>query len=234
MRNAATFSGIFQELVSLIGDARRDVAVYTLVVGGLTAIGVVLGLTETSSGTISYGFSVDANDTPASALFELVAAVVSIVATYVLLTRYLAARGQLQSEEGRFWPYLGMAIVSMIAAFIGLIFLIIPGVILLVRWSAASGYLIGARRGVFESLSASWHATKGNGWAIFFVSLVLLFGFGVIVVLVSGVFTLAGETVGGIISSFVEAAVSGVYAGLGIAIYSLVHDEAGELDEVFA
>ncbi|WP_156457555.1 hypothetical protein [Altererythrobacter sp. Root672] len=234
MRNEATFSGIFQELVSLIGDAKRDVAIYTLVVGGLTAIGVAFGLMETSSGTISYGFSVDTNDTPASALFEIGTMIVSIVATYVLLTRYLAARGRLQSEGSRFWLYLGMSILSVIAVLIGFLFLIVPGVILLVRWSAASGYLIGARQGVFESLSSSWHATKGSGWAIFFAAIVLLLGLGVAVAVLSVVFSIAGETVGGIVSSFVETAISGVYAGLGIAIYSLVHDEAEELDEVFA
>lgn len=234
MRNQATFSEIFRALFSLLGAARRDLAIYILVVGGLTAIGVMLGLTETASGTISYGFSVDANDSAGSALFDLLSAIVSIVASYVLLLRYLAASGTRFTGEHRFWSYLGLAILSGLGIVLGFFLLIVPGFILLVRWSAASGFLLGGRKGVFDSLGASWEATKGSGWAIFFAAIVMFFGLVLAIGMLSGIFGIAGETVGGIVTSFAEAAISAVYSGLGIAIYLLVRSDAEELDKVFA
>jgi len=230
----ASFAGIFRELLSLLADAWRDLAVYTLVLGAITTLGVWAGLTETTTGTLEMGFQVDASDSPASALFGLVQAIASVVAGYLLMRRFLAARGRLQAVGNRFWPYLGMAILSVIAVVLGLLLLIVPGIILLVRWSAASGYVIGAGEGITDSLTASWHATKGHGWAIFFAAIVLFLGLAVVGGVIGALFGIAGATVVDALSAFLEAAAGGIFAAFGIAIYCLVHDDAREISEVFA
>jgi hypothetical protein len=234
MKHEANVGGILAELLSLVGDAGRDVALYILVVGGLTAVGVLAGFSETTAGVLNYGFSVGTDDTPASALFELFAAIVGIVAIYLLLTRLLAARGRLATGGGRFWPYLGMAIVSTIAVVLGLFMLIIPGVVLLVRWSAASGFLIGAGEGVTDSLGASWDATEGHGWAIFFAGLIVSVGVLVGSVIIGVLLAFTSEQVVAVVSAFIEAASGAVFAAFGVAIYCLVHDAGEDLSEVFA
>ena len=234
MRKEASFTGIFGELASLLSDAWREIALYTFVVGGLTAIGFLTGLTEPAEEAFNIGFSIDASDSPAGALFELAALIVGFVANYFLLKRYLALRGRLQADQNRFWPYLGMSILSAFALVFGLILLIVPGIILLVRWSAASGYVIGAGQGVTDALTSSWHATKGHGWPIFFAGAVLFLG----IILAAAVI---GSISGGInvemvdaVSAFVEAAYGAIFAGFGIAIYCLVQDDTEQLSEVFA
>jgi hypothetical protein len=234
MGKEASVGGILGELFSLLGDTARDFALYTLVIGGLTAAGTLAGLTETAAGGVAYGFQLDGDDSPASAAFELFSAAVSMFGTYLLVTRFLAARGRMGAGGTRFWHYLGMSILSFIAVILGLILLIVPGIYLLVRWSAASGFAVGARDGVTASLSASWDATKGHGWAIFLAALIVFFGVAICHGVATAIFALAGGEAGNVAAAFVEGAAGGVFAALGIAVYCRVRDDAGEISEVFA
>jgi hypothetical protein len=234
MRREASFTGIFGELAALLSDAWREVALYTLVVGGLAAIGIVAGLTEPASEIFDFGFNIDSNDPPATVLFDVAALIVGFVANYLLLKRYLALRGRVASERNRFWPYLGMAILSAFALVFGLILLVVPGIILLVRWSAASGYVIGAGQGVTESLTSSWNATEGRGWPIFFAGLVLFLGIIVMAAVVGGISGAISLSSVDTVAAFVEAAYGAIFAGFGIAVYCLVQDDTQQLSEVFA
>ena len=65
MTEEASVGGILGELFSLLGDSARDFALYTLVIGGLAAVGVLAGLAETAPGTLDYGFAIDSSDSPA-------------------------------------------------------------------------------------------------------------------------------------------------------------------------
>jgi hypothetical protein len=162
MASEATVGGILSELAALVGDAARDVALYVLVIGGLAAVGVVLGLTETATMAFSFGFQVNATDGAVKSLFDLVSAVVGVYGGYWLLTRLLAARGRYDGR-GRFWAYFGLVILSFLGIGLGLLFVVVPGLILLVRWSAASGYLIGPGQSVMEALASvppSWRSAS--------------------------------------------------------------------------
>jgi hypothetical protein len=230
----ASVGGILGELFSLLGDTARDFALYVLVIGGITAAGTLAGLTETAAGSIGYGFQIDGSDTPASAAFELFSAALGMVATYLLLTRFLAARGRMQVGGTRFWHYLATSILSFIAVIFGAVLLIVPGLFMLVRWSAASGFAIGARDGVTASLAASWRATKGHGWAIFLAGVILFFGIAICHGIASALFGLVSNEVGNAASAMVEAAAGGIFAALGIAVYCRVRDDAAEISAVFA
>ena len=67
----------------------------------------------------------------------------------------------------RFFPIIGMAILQTIAVGFAMLLLLVPGIILLVRWGAALPACVVEERGPIESLSRSWHLTKGYGWSIF-------------------------------------------------------------------
>jgi hypothetical protein len=234
MRNDASFTGIFRELSSLLGEAWREISLSFLVNGGATAIGVLAGLAQPATATLDFGFNLNASDDPASSLFELVVGIATIVANYFLLKRYLAAKGRLQGDGNRFWPYLGMVILSGLAIVLGIVLLIVPGLFLLVRWSAASGYAIGASQGVTESLTSSWNATKGHGWPIFFAGLALYFGTMMVAGLIGATLGLASPWTVNVIIPFIEAASNSVFMAFGIAVYCLVEDDTQQLSEVFA
>lgn len=233
----ADFSGILGETMALIGDNSRTVLIFVVVLGGLWTTGSLLGLIGEGNTLLGFDFGVriDETDTLASGLFELISAVVSIIASYLLAQALLAERGRLRTGGTRIWAYVGMSILSVLGIVFGIVLLIVPGVILLVRWSAATGYLIGERAGVVDSLTQSWHATRGHGWPIFFAGLVLFVGFLVAAGIVGGIAEIRGsEPLIAVLSGLAEAIGSAFSVAFGIAVYLLVSDGAQEFKEVFA
>lgn len=60
-----------------------------------------------------------------------------------------------------------MGIVTGVIVVLGFIFLIVPGLILAVRLSLSTYYLIDKNLGPIEAMKASWNATRGNVWNLF-------------------------------------------------------------------
>ena len=234
MERDISVGNILGETGTLISETARETLFYLAVIGVLGAAGVWLGWTEVAVSSVGFGFGASFDRGMTSGLYELAASIVSIVANYLLLRRYLAARGRLHEGGERFWAYLGMLILSTIGLVIGFLLLIVPGFILLVRWSAASGFLIGSRSGIVDSLRASWDATSGHGWAIFLAGLVLVIGLGIVGGIAGASLSLAGPELLGTATSLANALNNVVFLAFGIAIYSLVHDDGREFEDVFA
>ncbi len=234
MEKSVGVGDILNATVDIVTTSARDVAIFALILGGLTAIGVILGFAETGSMTIGAGFSVDANDSVGSGLFDFLASVVSIVAGYMLIKALLSTQGLLRVEGNRFWLYLGMMILTIIGLAVGFLLLIVPGIILMVRWSASSGFLLGKGEGIVESLTSSWHATKGHGMAIFLAGLVMIIAIFVVVGILAAIAFVLGSTAGGVISAFLEAAANAVGLAFGVAVYRLVADDTAKVGEVFS
>jgi hypothetical protein len=233
MERNITVGSILSEAMAVVSASRQDFALFTGVIGVLTAIGVVAGLTETSTSTISMGFSLEAGKPLGNGLFDLLVSVATAVGGYMLVKRMLGARGLLHTSGNLFWPYVGMSILTVLGAILGLILLVVPGIIVLVRWSAAAGYLIGAGQSVTDSMSASWRATSGHSWPIFFASIVLFLGLVIAIGVVVGVFIAINATLGGVVSAFLEAAISAVFAAFGVAVYAQVANDTQQLSETF-
>lgn len=62
-------------------------------------------------------------------------------------------------------------ILYWIMVFIGLILLIVPGVILILRFGMYQNAIVDRKMGVFESLGYSWNLTRGNGLNLFVIFL---------------------------------------------------------------
>ena len=234
MESKVGIGEILSELIAIMQDSSREVLIFILVIGGLTALGVLLGVSETTMMLMGLGGGVDPSTGLLAGLFQIIMVIVSVVAGYILLTRYLAARGLLRDDSNRFWPYLGLAILSSLGIGLGFVLLIVPGVFLLVRWSSAIGFVIGEQRGVMDSLSASWEATKGSGWSIFFAGLIMIIGLILVGGAVGGFFGLLGATLGGMVSALLEAAGNAISLAFAISVYSLVTKDSGKLGEVFS
>lgn len=225
---------ILGECAGLVSEGARAVAVFVAVVGGVTAIGMALGLTETVAAAIGAGLDAKASEPPMAPGFDFLVSVVSIVASYMLIKSLVVMRRPSADLGNRFWHYLGMSILSVIGIIFGLVLLIVPGIFLLVRWSAASGFAIAEDRGVIEALGASWDATKGSGWTIFGAALVLLIILAIAGGVFGAVFGVLSMTVLGYLSAFIEAASSAVFTAFGAAVYLLLTNSNEAVAEVFS
>jgi hypothetical protein len=234
MERDINVGGILGETGTLISETARETLAYILVIGLIGAAGLWLGWTERVASSVGFGFGASFDQGLVGGFYDLAASIVAVVANYLLLRRYLAARGRLQEGHERFWAYVGMLILSTIGLVIGFLLLIVPGFILLVRWSAASGFLIGSRSGIVDSLRASWDATSGQGWAIFLAGLVLVIGLGIVGGVAGATLSLAGPGAVGTATSVANALNNVVFLAFGIAIYSLVDDDRREFEDVFA
>lgn len=237
MQRNRDFAGFMGQTLDLVGRNIPVVFLYIVVIGGLNAFGLMAGLIDSSDtiASVGMGFSVDAGSSLTSAAFELGVAILSVIAGYFVLSKLLESAGRLKATDTRIWAYVGMSILSMIGIVLGMLLLLIPGLILLVRWSAASGFLIGGRRGIAESLGASWEATRGYSWPIFFAGLVLFLGLIIIAGAFGGMLAFTGiDLMIALGSSIGEAAGNVLAFAFGIGVYTLVADDSTETADVFA
>lgn len=139
------------------------------------------------------------------------------------------------AQGGRFGAFFLLGIVSNFAIFLGLALLVVPGVLLIVRWWMAAPILLDSNAGVIESLKESWRQTKGRFWPILRLLAVIWFP----VVLTSFAFGAAfGDGQTGIIGplalnlALYAAMVVNWYAA--VAAYSFSDGRRDALGEIFA
>ncbi|MXP46861.1 hypothetical protein GRI43_05585 [Altererythrobacter luteolus] len=164
------------------------------------------------------------------------AIVISVLAQYFLTSSMLGSRGELQQPGTRIWAYVGLSVLFLLGLMVGFLLLIVPGIILLTRWIAAPGYLIGGGRGVVESFGASWEATSEKGWHIFggililgLVGSVLIFGAAGAVLFAADSFSFATSLISNVLSN----AFSAIFVAYGVAVYHLTADNTQHTTEVF-
>lgn len=235
MRGKVDFSGILEETSALAREVSGYLLIFVVVVGGLTAVSEI-GSAADADRTWGFGFTLDARTTILGGVAGVAAFVAQIVGSYLLLERMLELRGRTGSGGMRIWAYLGLVILSGFAIVFGLVLLIVPGLVLAVRWTAASGFLIAQRTGVIEAMSASWEATRGHGWPIFFAGLVCALLTMVPVFAISGLIgsAWAGAIGVAIATGFTDAVSSAVFLPFGIAVFMLLDEDSQEIEEVFA
>ena len=112
-------------------------------------------------------------------------------------------------------PLFGMAILSGLGILVGLVFLIVPGIILYVMWSVAAPSLVEERLGPVEALGRSRELTRGARWKVFGLLLVVT----VISWICSAIIGLASVMWYGSPADFASAAASG--NGPPVAYYTI-------------
>ena len=89
---------------------------------------------------------------------------------------------------GEFFITMGLMVFPI---FIGVLFMVIPGIVLSIAWTLSYYFLIEKGKNPIQAIKASNDATYGSKWTMFFVSLVVgvLFGivFGIMVGIVFGI-----------------------------------------------
>jgi hypothetical protein len=125
-----------------------------------------------------------------------------------------------------FLPLLGVSILMALGEVLGFIGLIVPGLMLMIRWSVAVPTLVVERgRGITGSMGRSADLTKGHRWSIFglFVIVGIVFWLfsavaGVIGFSISGAFNLAAGGPAGVAAAMHSPVVIGVQVLFGSLI----------------
>lgn len=135
---------------------------------------------------------------------------------------------ELGRSYGVLLPLIGLGLVMMIAAFIGILLLVVPAIILGVIWIVATPTYVMERPGVFGALGRSRNLTRGHRWPIFGLLVVYVVAYFVVSAVLGGIFValamiggdLNGMTISQTISNALLGAVSGVVTSAGVsAIY---------------
>ena len=117
------------------------------------------------------GFLSQAAQTPANFILTIA----TLVLSYVLMRRALDDLGGSTPGHGGGGAFVLVGIVWTAGVGLALLLLVVPGIVLLVRWSAATPILLDEPVGVIESLQESWARTAGHAVPIA-VSLVAAWG----------------------------------------------------------
>lgn len=92
----------------------------------------------------------------------------TMVGCYFLVERIMVAEGL--ADSGRplrhFATCIGIMLLVALLSLFGFAFFIIPGLIILARWSAAIPLAIGADLSVFGAMSRSWELTRKSMWSL--------------------------------------------------------------------
>lgn len=154
-------------------------------------------------------------------LFGVIVGLATIFGAY-LLTQTMLRKSGLLSYAGvpRILAFLGLGIISALATSLGLVLFVIPGLILMARWSIAAPLLIGEGKGITQSLGESWESTRGSEMPIILTFVVLVFSF-TIVSVVAGLYA-PSAGIGATVVSKIAGAVGNVLScACGVAIYGL-------------
>ena len=139
-------------------------------------------------------------------------------------------------------PIIGLSILMYLGVVIGFMLIIIPGIYLLVRWSAAIPVLVHERLGILASMKRSAELTKGSRWRIFGLMVIIYIAL-IVVQMVLGLLVIAVTGVSSIIGALLAALVSAVAAvlisiAMAVSYVELRYVKEGtdvkELAEIFA
>ncbi len=178
--------------------------------------------------------------TLAGALRSFVAAIVGVILEFVgqaviLYGAFQAMRGRpviigdaVRRGFARFWSIVGVSILVSLGIFVGLIFFIIPGIMLALRWAVALPACVVENVGPLAAMRRSAELTKGHRWKIFgiFVLIMVVFfvAFAIIGVLAALGVVAAPEGIGrlvlaGIITVIVTGIVTAYFNVVAAMIY---------------
>jgi len=100
-------------------------------------------------------------------------AVILYIAFQYLRGQQVSMGEALQRGLARFLPILGLVILFGLGIWVGFLLLIIPGIMLMVRWSVAVPACVLEGTGPVASLGRSAALTKGHRWKIFGIFLLI-------------------------------------------------------------
>jgi len=112
-----------------------------------------------------------------------------------------AALGEMLSKGlGSWWPLVLIGICTGVMTGLGYLLILVPGIMLAIRWLVAIPAQVMESRGVFASMGRSAELTKGNRWSIFGL-LIVTFLIMIAIELVVGLVVAPGVALAGALNS---------------------------------
>lgn len=213
-QNELSAGGLLDRAFDLLKGNPLHTAAY---VGGLALLGIVLDVAGSGS--------------------NFIYSIANAAVAYFLSRSMLAGAGFSLGAANRFGAYFGLGILGGLGMLVGLVLLVVPGIILFVRWLPAYGILIAEDSGVIDAMRTSWHRTADSFWPLFTVSLVY---WAVLAISIGGMVLLSVDPGVSLLASSIPfnlllAAASAFSVALGLAAYLLLGPQvSAELGEVFA
>jgi hypothetical protein len=185
---------VIQDAFGAIRHNLATFAILTLILAGIPAVFWGLGVARVIGGVASLTTGALSPWRAIGAGLELFSGgfIISLVANAILqaaVTYGVAAHlnGQpaglgpcLSAGLRSCLPLIGMMILFGLAVWIGLIFLIVPGVMMAVAWIVAAPVIVVERTGVFAAFSRSADLTRGRRWAVFALGVLFFIAVGVV------------------------------------------------------
>jgi hypothetical protein len=136
-------------------------------------------------------------------------------------------------------PAIGLGLLAGIGVVIGLMLLIVPGIILWLRWSVAIPALVQERLGVTGSMGRSAALTSGSRWALFGLFLILVIVSIVIQWVIGLIIPALGTWISVIVSVLVQSILSMIISTATAVSYVELRQvkegtSVGELAEIFS
>lgn len=240
MKQELTLSNLLNQTFTELGDNAKLFAIFLAI---MVPINGVLGWAEAGSASSSFDFGPGAFAITENLLAFGAGIVAVIIAGYlasIALTYWFYAALMARNPSpgfGRFWPWLGIYILAALGIGFGLVLLIVPGLILIVRWVLVLPLVIEGKVPAMDTFGESWARTRGYGWPIFGAMVIVFIGLMVVGGMIGG----SAALLGGIASipaiaasAIVDTVFSAVFMALAVGAYRLSGDDTEELADVFS
>lgn len=164
---------------------------------------------------------------------EIIAALASFalgMAVYYWLFAALTRQTKSPSFD-RLLPFIGISILSALGILFGMLLLIVPGMILIARWTPALCLVITRDSNATGVFGDSFDMTEGKGWPIFFAFLTLILISSAVVEVLS-VFDF-GQILTAILASIGDQVSGLLLTALSATVYRQLSDLRENTEEVF-
>lgn len=237
MNREATLANLLTQTFTEIAANARLVGIYIALTIPLSAVGYVFQDGNTTIAGYDLGFGLGENFLALGLLAAFL--VFAAVAASILLQFWLYAgfvRGVTTFDLRRFWPWIGIYLLSGAGIGFGLLLLIAPGIILAVRWIAVLPLVVEGKIPAMDTFTESWRMTHGWSWQIFGAGIILFILYWGLAGSVAGFSLLVEESntiIEGILTAILDTSWTIISCAFVIGAFRLLRDETNEIAEVF-
>lgn len=238
MNNKADLSSLFSATFDTIQRNMQLVLVFLAVMIPVRTLALMFeGGGEDQLFGFSRGLSID-EALMAQGAFAVVAVVGAFVVGMVAYYWLIAGMTRQSVSPGfdRFWPFVGIYILSLIGMGLGMILLIVPGLILATRWLVVLPLTIERQDGAMDSFGDSFEMTRESAWSIFGTGAIMFIGLSIASAAVVGSTAVVSGDVGIItnaLASLIEQISTVVFGAFSVGAYQLLRNNTEEVSEVF-
>lgn len=126
-------------------------------------------------------------------------------------------------------PLAGGTLVSSVAFVVGLLLLIVPGLIIITRWSLIVPVIVLERTGVRDAFTRSSRLVKGSSWKVFWIVLILFIGSALVETLFDNLLFWLPELYASWLGHLIASVLTAPYVAHALAViyFRLVDSEQG-------